>query len=789
MNSGELTRRMAAIDQALAAINRDSASPLGAAPPHSSAWPPQHSASLANIENELAQVRDTLQSLAPAESLAGLRGDVWALDRKIDAIAAGNPDSAALRLLEAALAELREVAARAASGEALIALAEEVQALGDKIDWLVDSDASSVGALASLDQRFQEFAAAVTAESASAGAAASGHLITIVQGLADRLDGIDFARDTTPAFEAMAARMDSLADRMETLSARLATLDDIERRLADLFDELALRPEAIAADQRVAEEIKLETALAETPLATQERGSTDPTLPGDHRPELGRIAQRTRTVPGAIERSAASKAALGFARPMAKSDSNADFIAAARRAAQAAAAAVVDPAASAASSACKDGKPGSSAMRAVAHKITRRRSVLLGLAILVIVGALHIAGNVLGPDDERPSEPKSPAAVAEPLSGSAKTDSMSATRAPGPTASAVSSFSDSLPPSLAAASPLADSPAPAAHSELGPSRESGAPSAADLNPESTGEFAAQPPSESGTTTAPQAPEAQTTPAVSPSTIASIKLPASAEVTGSVGRTTGLTLSSAKSEPDALIAAPLQAIGPALRMAALAGNPAAEYEVGLRYAEGQGVPRNLEEAARWFERAAAQDVALAQYRLGSLYEKGQGIKKDLEKARRLYQSASDKGNAKAMHNLAVLHAEGIDGKPNFKSAAAWFRKAAERGLADSQYNLGILHARGLGVEQNLAESYKWFALAAEQGDRDAGKKRDDVAVKLDQQALAAARLAVQTFAAEPQPDEATTVKGPAGGWEPAASAPPTPTRLKPARSAPLKIDAW
>ena len=118
----------------------------------------------------------------------------------------------------------------------------------------------------------------------------------------------------------------------------------------------------------------------------------------------------------------------------------------------------------------------------------------------------------------------------------------------------------------------------------------------------------------------------------------------------------------------------------------------------------------------------------------------------------------------MHNLAVLYAEGIDGKPDYKTAAEWFRRAAEFGVADSQYNLGILLARGIGIEQNLPESYKWFALAAIQGDRDAAKKRDDVGAKLDAASLASARAAVQTFTAQPQPDDAVTVQTPPGGWD-------------------------
>lgn len=222
---------------------------------------------------------------------------------------------------------------------------------------------------------------------------------------------------------------------------------------------------------------------------------------------------------------------------------------------------------------------------------------------------------------------------------------------------------------------------------------------------------------------------------------------------------------------------------ALRTAAGKGDPGAAFEIGIRYAEGRGVAPDLAEALKWYERAARGGIVPASFRLGTLYEKGLGTKKDVDAARRHYLEAAEKGNAKAMHNLAVLDADGGDVGPNYKSAAQWFRKAAERGVADSQFNLGILYARGIGVEQNLAESYKWFSLAAAQGDVDSGRKRDDVAKRLDAQSLAAAKLAVQTFTAEPQPDEATSTGAPAGGWD---SAPAKTAAKSPAgRSAAAK----
>ena len=42
--------------------------------------------------------------------------------------------------------------------------------------------------------------------------------------------------------------------------------------------------------------------------------------------------------------------------------------------------------------------------------------------------------------------------------------------------------------------------------------------------------------------------------------------------------------------------------------------------------------------------------------------------------------------------------------------------------------------------------------------------DDVAKRLDPQSLAAAKLAIQTFTPEPQPEDAINVATPPGGWD-------------------------
>jgi localization factor PodJL len=214
----------------------------------------------------------------------------------------------------------------------------------------------------------------------------------------------------------------------------------------------------------------------------------------------------------------------------------------------------------------------------------------------------------------------------------------------------------------------------------------------------------------------------------------------------------------------LLAAIPPGISPTLRNAVAGGAPAAQYELALRLFEGRGLPKDQSAAARWFERAASLGLAPAQYRLGSMLEKGIGVAPDRAAAKRWYLEAAEAGNARAAHNLAVMDAEPAGDEPNYVEAAKWFRKAGELGVRDSQYNLAIFYARGLGVEQDLRQSWVWFSLAAQQGDADAGKKRDEVAARMDPVTLAEAAEALVKFKLLKPDPAANEVMVPPGGWD-------------------------
>lgn len=187
--------------------------------------------------------------------------------------------------------------------------------------------------------------------------------------------------------------------------------------------------------------------------------------------------------------------------------------------------------------------------------------------------------------------------------------------------------------------------------------------------------------------------------------------------------------------------PLPNVPAALRTAALAGDPAAAYEVGVRFADGRGMEANQTAAMKWLAFATARGSVPAAYRLGSIYEYADRNSTD---ARRLYAWAAERGNLRAMHNLGVMATEGVDGRPDWAAAIKWFRQAAELGLRDSQHNLGVIYARGLSGPTDFVEAFKWFAVAAAQGDTDSGRKRDEVVRRSDETTMNRARAMAAAF---------------------------------------------
>src|SRR6266404_8217204 len=61
-----------------------------------------------------------------------------------------------------------------------------------------------------------------------------------------------------------------------------------------------------------------------------------------------------------------------------------------------------------------------------------------------------------------------------------------------------------------------------------------------------------------------------------------------------------------------------------RKAAEKGTSWGQFNLGVSYARGQGVPQDNNQAIEWFLKAAEQGEANSQFNLGKMYEKGLGV---------------------------------------------------------------------------------------------------------------------------------------------------------------------
>ena len=148
-------------------------------------------------------------------------------------------------------------------------------------------------------------------------------------------------------------------------------------------------------------------------------------------------------------------------------------------------------------------------------------------------------------------------------------------------------------------------------------------------------------------------------------------------------------------------------------------------LGGMYYKGEGVPKNLAAAARWYREAADRGNDFAQAELGYMYYKGEGVPKNLAAAARWYRKAANQGNDFAQAALGYMYQKGEGVPKDLVAAARWYRKAADQGNEVAQFKLGYMYYYGEGVPKDYLLSYAWSSLAAAQGQKYAKDIRDSL----------------------------------------------------------------
>ena len=162
-----------------------------------------------------------------------------------------------------------------------------------------------------------------------------------------------------------------------------------------------------------------------------------------------------------------------------------------------------------------------------------------------------------------------------------------------------------------------------------------------------------------------------------------------------------------------------------RKAAYAGDAEAQRNLGNMYAKGEGVPKNDEEAAKWYRKAEESAVSKRVQLEKKIVQLESKLVQAQSEAFKKTRKAAYAGDAEAQFSLGNMYYNGEGVPENDAEAYKWFRKAAEQGYAKAQYNLGVMYDKGEGVPKNDVEAYKWWLLVAARGDEEAKEAVNDI----------------------------------------------------------------
>lgn len=171
--------------------------------------------------------------------------------------------------------------------------------------------------------------------------------------------------------------------------------------------------------------------------------------------------------------------------------------------------------------------------------------------------------------------------------------------------------------------------------------------------------------------------------------------------------------------------------PALKYAAEAGLPMAQWKLAKMYADGDGVPHDDFKAYQYYSRVvenfdedtvAGRDrsvISNAFVACGSYALKGiaQRLKADPQRAFDLFRFAAvNFGDANAQYHLARMLLDGVGVGKNTQQAARWLSLAADKNHTGAQALLGRLLFNGQdGLARQRARGLMWLELARAKAD--------------------------------------------------------------------------
>ncbi|WP_342453116.1 tetratricopeptide repeat protein [Jiella mangrovi] len=147
----------------------------------------------------------------------------------------------------------------------------------------------------------------------------------------------------------------------------------------------------------------------------------------------------------------------------------------------------------------------------------------------------------------------------------------------------------------------------------------------------------------------------------------------------------------------------------MQAAADRGLPLAEYNFGQMLIEASP-SGGFKDAAGYFEKAASAGVAEAQYAMSQLFANGRGVPRDLDRARAFLHASALNGFSIAQIEYGIWLINGKGGPARLKEGFLFLKHAAVLGNPIAVNRVAHLYKDGIGTEPDLAEAAKWAVLA-------------------------------------------------------------------------------
>jgi hypothetical protein len=186
--------------------------------------------------------------------------------------------------------------------------------------------------------------------------------------------------------------------------------------------------------------------------------------------------------------------------------------------------------------------------------------------------------------------------------------------------------------------------------------------------------------------------------------------------------------------------------PELLQQASGGDPDSQYLLGMAYDVGNDVPRDIDEAIKWYLRAAQAGNLEAQYSVGSALQ----AEKRYAEARDWYEKAAAQGDPRGIAGVAALYDAGQGITQDHRKAYGLWTRAAEMGWAEAMWHLARVQAGGGLGERDFVAACAWNLRArgyAKPSERSLIARTEQTAALLEKNLHAGEVAACRTLAAQ------------------------------------------